>query len=29
MQKRKRDDLREPPSTPARHDETIIVPPGA
>jgi len=29
MQKRKPEDLHEPPSTPARHDETIIVPPGA
>jgi len=29
VQKRKREDLHEPPSTPARHDETIIVPPGA
>ena len=29
MRKRKRDDLREPPSMAARHDETIIVPPGA
>src|SRR5436190_21914591 len=29
MHKRKRDDLREPPSMAARHDETIIVPPGA
>jgi hypothetical protein len=29
MQKRKRDDLHQPPSRPAQHDETIIVPPGA
>jgi len=28
MQNRKRDDLRDQPSTPARQDETIIVPPG-
>src|SRR6267143_4444514 len=29
VQKRKRDDLHQPPSRPAQHDETIIVPPGA